>query len=75
MYGRDDKCSFFSVREYLSAVDSDHSVAAVHGQLGYFFQHLLHLWNDELPGQNGLQERRNTVFLKLYLIFRLVLHL
>ena len=44
------------VCEYLSAVDSDHGVAAVHGQLGYFFQHLLHLWNNELPGENGLQE-------------------
>lgn len=42
--------------EYLSTVDSDHTVAASDGQFGYFLQHLLHLWNNELPGQNRLEE-------------------
>lgn len=41
---------------YLSTVDSDHSIAAGDGQLGHFFQHLLHLWNNELPGQNCLED-------------------
>lgn len=40
---------------YLSTVDSDHSVAASNRQLGHFFHHLLHLGNNELPGQNCLE--------------------
>lgn len=54
--------------EHLSTVDSDHSVAASDGKLGYFLQHLLHLWNNELPGQNCLEEtitRVNTSVMKL----------
>lgn len=42
--------------EYLPTVDSDHAVAAVDGEFGHFLQHLLHLWNYQLPGQNCLEE-------------------
>jgi len=45
---------------YLSAVDSDHVVAAVYGKRGNFLHNLLHLWNDELPGQNCLKEAETT---------------
>lgn len=52
-----ERCALSSLTcEYLSTVDSDHTVAAGDGQFGYFLQHLLHLWNNELPGQNRLEE-------------------
>lgn len=44
-----------SACSYMSAVSSDHGVAPGDGQLGHLLQHLLHLWDDELPGQDGLE--------------------
>lgn len=40
---------------YLLTVNSDHGVAPGNGQLGHFVHHLLHLWDNELPGQDRLE--------------------
>lgn len=36
-------------------MDPYHGVAAGDRELGYFVQHLLHLWNNKLPGQDCLE--------------------
>lgn len=41
---------------YLSTVDSDPAVVAGDRKLGHFRHQLLHLWDNELPGQNCLEE-------------------
>lgn len=48
--------AFLDACEYLSTANSDHHIAAGYGKLGHLFQHLLHLRNNELPEQNGLEE-------------------